>query len=223
MGLFTRKQKISVVDWCEDHYSNCVFSPRIGGVDPWHTFCDTLTKQIQEIDPSVPDLTTDQWSDQLISLRLEVVGIAWMMNVKDQFAPIQSECTRRFLAKKGHQAHWKHMEPYNRATARSVLGMVDPDSRLGRGHITFINSMRAQLFDEWRSLVNKPVDAARPANRFACSDAWDSRKTQTYLSFALTDQLKCRTNDQARHCLMGVIQGMYEGVREKLQHVKITL
>lgn len=221
MGLFDRKPRMSTQEWCEYFYSNHVFAPPIGEADPWRLFCDAAHQQILRSDPAFSAVDVSDLSDQLLALRLEVIGIAWLLHVKDDLSPKQSECTRLHLLKHNREGLWDMMEPYNQAVAKSTVGGSDSNTRAGRTHIVFMNSMRTQLFDKWAAKVSDPKDAARSANRVGSNVPWKSHKTHVYLSFALTDQLQCEVNEEARKRMMAIIQGFFDGTSEELRKVKI--
>lgn len=222
MGLFDRKQKMAVQQWCNEFYSNSVFAPSIRSTDPWEMFCSTVRDQVAQLDPAVLGIDDQKLSDQLLALRLEVVGIAWMIRLKDDFSPKQSEYTQSYLASHKLGQYWEMMEPYNQAVAKAAISGSDSSTATGLAHITFINSMRMQLFKKWISTVSDPKHAARAANRFGTDVSWKSQKTHIYLSFALTRQLQCEINDEARGSLIAVIEGFFNGASEELDRVKIV-
>ena len=222
MGLFDQKPKMSVQEWCEHFYGNYVFASPIGGAHPWQIFCNSARDQVAQADPSFSEVDDVALSDQLLALHLEVIGIAWILLVKDDLSSKQSECTRLYLLNHNQERFWEMMEPYNQAVAKATVGGSDSSTRKGRAHITFINSMRTQLFDKWVAMVSDPKDAARPANRIGSDVPWKSHKTHVYLSFALTDQLQCEVNEEARKGLMAVIHGFFDGASEELRKVKIV-
>lgn len=218
MKMFEGKSKMTVKEWCEDFYGDYVFASSIYGEDPWQIFCDSVHNQIFKADSSFSEVDVEDFSDEMLALRLEVIGIAWIMLVNINLAPKQSECTRLYLQNHGHEYFWDMMEPYNSATAKATVGGMDK----GRARITFINIRRTQLFDEWVPFVADPKDAARPANRVGSVVSWKHQKTHIYLSFALTDQLQCEINKEAREKVMAIIHGFFVGVSEELQKVKIV-
>lgn len=222
MGLFDRKPKVTVQQWCDEFYSGSVFVSSIGGADPWQVFCNTVRDQVAQADSAVSQLDDKILSDQLLALRLEVVGIAWMVHVKDAFSPKQSQCTQEYLASHNQDKYWDMMEPYNQAVAKAAVGGSDGSTAAGRAHITFMNSMRTQLFGKWKTTVSDPKHAARAANRIGSDVSWKAQKTHVYLSFALTDQLQCKVNEEARRTLMAVIHGFFDGASEELKKVKIV-
>ncbi|MEE9442097.1 MAG: hypothetical protein V3V99_05460 [candidate division Zixibacteria bacterium] len=221
MGLFDRKPKLDTQDFCDDFYDNYVFAPDISGVNPWHTFCDIFQQQLLKLDPNFAVADVSRFPDQLLALRLEVIGIVWMLHVKQNLSPIQSQCTRTYLTYIGRSDLWDMMKPYNKATADSTFLGSDGNTPTGRAHITFINSMRAQVFDKW-AIISNAKDAGRAANRIGCKVPWKSRLTHTCLSFVLTEQLQCEINEEARLAIIATIQGFYEGTYEKLSEVKIV-
>ena len=221
MGLFDRKPRMSTQEWCEYFYSNYVFAPPIREVDPWRVLCESAHRQVLRADPTFSAIDVSDLSDQLLALRLEVIGIAWLFRIKDDLSPKQSECTRLHLLKQNREDLWDMMEPYNQAVAKSTERGSDPATRTGRARITFMNSMRADLFDKWVVKVSDPKDAARPVNRFGSNVPWKFQKTHVYLSYALTDQLQCEVNEEARTGMMAIIQGFFDGTSEELQKVKI--
>lgn len=221
MGLFSRKRKISTIEFCTEFYNQSIFSPDIGGMDPWKTFCETFYKSIAEVDPAFGKVDISALISELRALRLEVFGIAWLHHVNDKFAPGQSEFTKHYLEENRIADIWESMENYNQATARSTTGAHDPNSRIGRGNLVYLNQRRVELFDEWSKLGYDPKAVARMANRLGSDTAWKTNRVHVYLSFALTDQLKCEVNDEARPRILAIIQGFYEGSSESIKEVKI--
>jgi hypothetical protein len=220
MGLFNKKVKMSTQNWCENFYSSAVFST-IRDVDLSQTFSDTAFQQLVQADPTISAVDSSEFADQLLALRLEVIGIAWFIHVKEDFSPLQSECTRLYLLKHRREVLWDMMEAYNQSVAKSSTGGIDSATRKGQAEIAFLDSMRINLFDKWATKVSDPKDAARAANRVGCQLSWKSERTPVYLSFALTDQLKCEINDEARMIIRGIIHGFFDGASEDLRNVKI--
>jgi len=222
MGLFNRNPKVTVQQWCDEFYNKYVFALPIGGANPWQVFCRSVRDQVVQADPAFSGVDEQILSDQLLALRLEVVGIAWMIRVKDEFSPKQSQCTQEYLANHNQDQYWEMMEPYNQAVAKAAVGGSDGSTAAGRAHITFMNSMRMQLFDKWVTTVSDPKHAARAANRIGTEVPGKGQKTHVYLSFALTDQLQCEVNEEARGRLIATIHGFFEGASEELKKVKIV-
>jgi len=222
MGLFSRKRKVSTEEFCTEFYDKSIFSPDLDGVDPWEVFCETSYKSIAEADPTFGQVDISALISELRALRLEVFGIAWLHHVNDKFAPDQSEFTKLYLEKHGLADIWESMENYNQATARSAKGGNDPNSRRGRGYITYLNQFRLILFEKWVKLGYDPKAVARASNRLGSETPWKSTRVHTYLAFALTDKLDCKVNDEAIFRISAIIQGFYEGASESIKEVKIV-
>lgn len=222
MGLFSRKPKISIELYCRDFYDQYVFGPEIGEVKPWPLICETDYKFIVEADATFQEVDLALFTSELRILWFEVVGIAWFHHVKEEFAPVQSEFTKRYLHERDEDEIWISMEGYNQATARSAWGGRDSSSRLGRGRRTYLNVRRARLFDLWVSRGLDPVSVARAANRLGSKPEWKSHRVHNYLSFALTDRLSCKVNEEGRFRIMVRIEGLYRGASESIRKVKIV-
>ncbi len=222
MSLFDRKPKMTVQEWCEDFYSSAVFASLRNGGDLWQTFCKSARDQVVQAAPSFSDVDAAQLADQLLALRLEVIAVAWMMGVRDRLSPKHSECTRKYLQTHDRGFLWDMMEPYNRTVAKATVGGSDPKTGVGRAHITYMNSMRAGLFDDWVATVSDPVDAGRAANRIGSAAAWKSGRMPFYLSCELFDQVQSEVNQPAKLILVAIIQGFFDGASEALRKVKIV-
>ncbi len=220
MELFTKKPQVTTEDFCEKFYDDFIFSSKIGEADPWDMYCKVSHEQISEFDPSFNTVDLSSFRDELLALRLEVFGVVWFIHMKIDLSPIHSEFTRQYLLNENLADLWDSMEVYNQAVAKSATGGWDSNTRSGRYKITFNNSMRAQMFDKWMTVVSNK-DAARAANRIGCKKAWKSKKVHIYLFFALTDQLQCEVNDEARKVIMSIIKGFFDGISDELKKVKI--
>ena len=221
MGLFVKKKIVSTEKFCREFYDQHIFAHDIGGVDPWNVFCNEVYKKITEVDPEFGEVELTIFTSELRTLRLEVVGLVWIHHVKDNFAPTQSEFTKNYLEEYSIDDVWEAMEDYNQAIARSTTAGYDMNSGMGRGKITFLNTMRADLFDAWIDAGYDNIAVARAANRYGSKTAWKSSRVRTYLTAALTGRLDCKVNDEARFRIMAVIYGFYEGVSKELKKVKI--
>jgi len=218
MGLFTKKPKVSVQAWCEDFYGNHVFAAPIGGVDPWQVICESVRKQVAQSDPTFLNVDTKDLSDELLALRLEVIGVVWSIRFKLELLPKQSECTRLYLLNHNQERVWRMMEPYNQAVAKAVIEGPDVTEFL----ISYVNSKRSQAFEKWAPTVSDPKDAARAANRLGSGVPWESHQTHSYLANVLTTQLHCEVNGEARLKLLAYIDGFFRGASEALGETRIV-
>jgi len=220
MGFFLYKSKISTDNFCKNIYDQLVFAPELRGVDLWKVMCETNYKMITDADPQFRKVDIEDLTSEMRALYLEVVGLAWLHHVKDKFAPIQSEFTKQYLKDKGVSELWQTMEDYNQATARATTSGYNPNSRTGRAGITFLNQVRANLFDEWYKLGYSADASTRAANRFGSKQVW--KAVLTCLSVTLTKRLGYEVNDDARMKIIFIIQGFFDGASESIKSVKIV-
>jgi len=223
MGLFTQKRTATTVEFCSAFYDEAFYSV-VGGVDMWKVFAEKSHQMIAEADSHFKQVNFPAFISELQALRLEVFGVAWLHCVKDKFAPSQSAFTKLYCEEHGRADIWEMMVNYNQAIARATAdhGGRDPNRRMDRAQIVFVNNMRASLFDKWIALGYDPESVARAANRIFCENPWKSYRTHMYLSVVLTDQLKCEINEEARSRVIAVIQGFYAGAAEAIREVTIV-
>ncbi|MBN4076147.1 hypothetical protein JYT16_00355 [Gemmatimonas aurantiaca] len=222
MSLFSKKEKITTHDFCTRYYEEHVFAPDIAGSDPWELFIETSHEMIAMEDSNFRNVKISVFADEVLALRLEVIGLAWSHNLSDTIAINQSEFTRQYLKDRDDEILWDYMGDYNQAVARSTMSGLDPNSQAGHAQITSQNSMRADLFEEY---VSKGLDGtvvARALNRLGSERTWKSNMTHSYLSFKLTDRLSQGISEGARWVLISLIKGFYDGACESLASVNIT-
>ena len=222
MGLFTKKPQITTEEFCSEFYNKYVFSPPIVDRDTWEIYCESVHEQLLNEYPGFSVVDKSDFANQLRALYLEVIGIAWAIHFEDDITPNQSKCTRLYLLEHNNDYLWEMMEPYNQATAKSVVGGSDSRTSDGLMHITSVNNQRFKLFENYIKDGVDEVNSARTANRFDCKRAWQEKRIHIYLSFAFTDQLKCEINDNCRFAIMAIIKGFYDGFRHKLKEVNIV-
>ncbi len=220
MGIFSRKRKVLIGEFCREFYDKAIFAPKIAGSDPWKLFCESCYKFIKEDDHTFGQVDLSSFTLELLAIRLEVFGVAWLHHVNDKFAPRQSEFTKSYLEELEHTDIWKSMGNYNQAIARSTTGDLDPNSKSDRAYNTFLNSLRVDFFNKW-SVGYDSEAVARAANRLESFRRWKSMGVHSYLSIALTDQLLCEVNDEAIYRITVIIQGFYNGAWESIKEVKI--
>ena len=221
MNWFSSKPKLSAEVFLRGFYDTNLFPESDIGGAFWESFCRGAQNTVAQCDPAFSNVDATLLRDEMLALRFEVIGIAWLHRVKDRFAPGHSDFTCRYLEERGQSAVWERMEPYNQAVARSTSGGHDPKTRSGRGYLTFLNSMRTQLFDEWVRKGFDPKIAARAANRIGSESPWKANRTHSYLSFALTDRLSAEVNHAARLAILTLISGFYNGASDEIAKVKI--
>jgi len=222
MGIFSGKRKISYLELCRDFYDRFVFADRIADGDPHQLFSESTLRLITDADASFSSVSVDEFAFNLLAMRLEVIGTAWSHKSKDIVALKISEFTKAYLEESDRQALWVVMSVFNQAVAESATYGADSNTRLGRSRITFINSMRTGLFDEWTQGGHDPEAAARVANRHGTEPMWKDGVVQGLLAITLTKQLRHDGSDEIWGRLASVAEGFYQGATDAIRDVKLT-
>jgi hypothetical protein len=223
MGLFSRKTKTDAVEFAQDFYDRFVFgSFPTTEIDFALGFADTNRRLIIEADASFAEVNADTFKDELLGLRLEMIGTAWTHKSTEEAALAVSEFTREYLisSQRGHL--WEVMTEYNLALSESVTHGADPKTRRGRAKITFVNSMRVQLFDGWVAKGRDPEAVARVVNRFGSEKSWKIGITQGLLAIKVTRRLKLEGSNAIWERLAATSYGFYQGAKEALEEVTLT-
>jgi hypothetical protein len=246
MGLLSHKPKVSIEEFCRQFYDSFVFNATIGGVDLNEVLCKTFFDSIVEADQSFAEIDRDKFRNEMIAIRMELFGLAWLHKFKkEELAISQSLFTRRYLEENGRIEIWEAMGAYNQAIARSSITTVkqDPD---GRRRFTQIdddllvarmNKARFDICTKWaESNLPKPelmtekdkitlACAVRVANRFGVDAKRFSSITVPLLASRLADRLGCdiSIDFDALFRLGAFIFGFYEGAKEGLRDANILV
>jgi hypothetical protein len=224
MGLFNRKPKVHLSEFCRDFYTEVILHPAIEDVEdiePNSIFFETVRRSVIEVDSSFAEVDLESLTEEIIVLRFEVFGLAWLHELGDKHAAAQSTFTKEYLEEQGRSDIWEAMESYNKAIARSSTLGQTKDTSTGRAYLAFLDSMRMQLFEKWHGQGFDPTCVARAANRISAEEAWKKNLTPGYLMLTLCDRLDYEPNDEAQFRLVATIVGLYNGSREALREVKI--
>ena len=134
-----------------------------------------------------------------------------------------SEFTKQYLSDIGRSDLWDAMSDYNQAVAESTISGADPNRATGRAKITFVNVSRANLFDELLATASDPVCVTRVANRLGSKASWKAGITQGLLAIRVTQRLGIEGSDEIWGRLGAVALGYYQGAKEALDEVKLTI
>lgn len=119
---------------------------------------------------------------------------------------------------------WDGAESYNKAIAQSATHGCDSSTAFGRGRITFVNSMRSELYNKYKTegvgLDMKCV--ARVLNKYGTDERWKKLViTLEYLVITLCQNLNCQLNQEAQFHLIATLKGMYDGSKQSLEGIKL--
>ena len=213
--------RTNAAEFSRDFYDRYVFArdPIIG--DLALEFANTNQRLISEADPAFAAVNLAKLNEELLGLRLEMIGTAWTHESKPEAALAISEFTKRYLADIHRSELWEVMTSYNQVVAQSATYGDDPKSRPGRARITFVNVMRANRFDDWANQGRESEAAARVANRIGSEVSWKAGITQGLLAIRLTRRLDFEGSDAIWERLAAVSYGFYRGAKEALEGVTL--
>ncbi|MEW6142425.1 MAG: hypothetical protein AB1597_04615 [Chloroflexota bacterium] len=158
MGLFDRKPKVSVEEFCRHYYDDYLFSPNpvsqsLGHENVGQIILEPYYKSLVEADPSFEKIGQAKFEEEMTAVRVELFGLAWMLKFQQGDAPIQQTVfTHRYLRETGRFEIWVIGYEYNRILAQSTVVSKDghqQDGRAGRASVAFTNYMRSGIFEDW--------------------------------------------------------------------------
>ena len=235
MGLFSRKPKVSVEEFCHDFYDSQIFNPpKIGGVDLSLAFWEHAFNSIVESDESFKSIDFNRFREEMTALRIELFGLAWADKFKkEQFTIPQSFFTKRYLEENEMEQIWDIIGEYNQIIASSATmnetgeQIEQMGGRIGRARATRINVLRHNMFVKWveANIGNKDnlTDeekarsqcVARVCNRIGVDITHHDCIAAKALAAKLADRLGCDVglNSVALFRLSAIIFGLHRGAK----------
>ena len=227
MSIFSRKKEISLENFCRDFYDNQILKPVIGGIDVGSVFSDVVIKEIIEVDPTFSNVDKQKLSDEIIVIRFELFALAWTHKfISGKKVVAQSAFTKQYLAEKGKDDIWNGMESYNNMIDSVTLHWLTSQ---GKMNLSFNYGMREDLTAEnIKAAKELGIDIddsiARVNHRLWSENAWKQKLLLGPLVFTFCEQIGVDANNltkDAQFRLAVVIRGLYEGVQQSWDKVKI--
>jgi len=227
MSIFSKKQEISLEDFCRAFYDNQILNYKIGvGIEVSNVFPEFFKGKIVEVLPEFENISLQKIKEEITILRFELFALAWMHSFGDKLAVDQSIFTKNYLHEKGRDDIWDGMGHYNRAISHSVT------SELSKLNQAYIYKMRADLFDKYADILEKhgmPIDNSLglAINRTSSKKVWEKRVTLYFLMLKLCHKLGLGygenyygPNKEAQFRLKAFIKGFYDGAQQSWDKVK---
>ena len=227
MSLFSRKQEISLENFCRDFYDTQILNPVIGGIDVGSAFSDVVIKEIVEVDQTFANVNKQKLSEEIIIIRFELFALAWTHKfISGKNVVSQSAFTKRYLLEKGRDDIWNGMEPYNKIIDGTTLHWL---TNLGKMNLSFNYNMRENLTAENIKVakelgINVDESIERANNRLWSENAWKQKLLLGPLVYTFCNQIGINANDlneEAQFRLAAIIKGLYEGAQQSWDKVKI--
>jgi hypothetical protein len=220
MTLFSRKTKTDAAEYAKSFYDRFIFGPDPTGGDFAEVYADVTRRSIAEAAPSFAAVSLPRLKEELLALRLEMIGTAWTHESKVEAALAASEATKTYLSASERLDPWEAMADYSSAVGQSATYGADPETGTGRARIVMINKMRMDFWNQWSE--GRDHDAvARVANRIGSEASRKSGAMQGILAVQVTRRLGIEDSDPISERLAAVAHGFYQGAKEELSGVQL--
>lgn len=235
MGIFNKKEKISLEDFCRDFYDKNILNPQIDNIDMGIKTAEIFRKSIVETEPSFENVEIQKFFYEMNLLRIEILGLAFLHKLGDKNTAAQTQFTQSYLKENNKTDIWENLEIYNQAIAISSRLNQNSETKKGRAYLIFLDRMRMDLFDLWYKNGFDSKSVARAANRIMTDVAWKKKLTHTYLMAAFCkrlgyeynkDSILCNEygdvlNEEAQFRIVAMIKGFYDGSINALNNYSI--
>lgn len=244
MGLFSRKPKVSIEEFCQHFYDTYIFNAYIGVVDLTSTCFEADYNSIIEADKTFKSIDFNKFQEEMTALRMELFGLAWQEKFKSgEYAIPQTFFTRLYLQKIAKTQIWDIMGEYNQKIAMCATmtenfeQIAEVGGGAGRAKAASIALSRANMFDRWcdaniKDKTNITEEdksnlncVARVANRIGGDIRRFDCVTVKALAARLADRLGCdiNINSEALFRLSALTFGYHESAKEAIKDVNIQM
>jgi len=226
MGLFNRKEKVNLEDFCRNFYDNYILNPIVRSVNFGTALPDYV---INEIDSLFAHIDKHRLTEELMILRFELFALAWTHKfVSGKIVVAQSAFTKQYLNEKGKNDIWNGMEPYNKMINSATLHWL---TSLGKMNLSFNYNMRKDLtvknIEDAKELgIDIDESIERVNNRLWSENAWKQKIPLGGLTDTFCNQLGLNTNELNKGAdfrLAVMFIGFYDGAQQSWDKVKITI
>lgn len=227
MSFFSKKQEISIEDFCRDFYDTQILNPAIGKIDADSVFPEVVKKNLVEVCPEFSKIDSEKLSEEIKVLRFELFALAWTHKfVSGKIVVAQSNFTKSYLHEKGENDIWAGMEPYNNMIDSVTLHWL---TNLGKMNLSFNYSMREDLtkknIEVAKELgIENDDRVARVNHRLWSENAWKQKLILGPLVFTFCERIGINAHDltqEAQFRLVAIIKGLYDGAEQSWDGVKI--
>ncbi len=226
MKLFKPKARLS--DICQKFYDTAILHPTIPGIniDVTSDYFEGVRGSIIEVDQAFSRVQPAQFAEEMMAIWFEVFGLAWLHEVGEKYTATQSAYTKNYLQRENRLDIWERLEEYNQAISRSGAYGISKDTQEGKLTLALRDKEKVDKFKLWMDQGIDPKCVARAANRLGTEKAWADNRTRSALIFTLCTRIgydPMELHDDARFRLEATIFGLYNGAKEFLSEVRVTL
>ena len=229
MSFFSRKQEITLENFCKDFYDTQILNPIIGKIDAGNVFSDIIKKNIVEVYPEFVKIDSQKLNEEIKVIRFELLALAWTHKfVSGKIVVAQSDFTKSYLHEKGRDDIWTGMESYNNMIDSVTLHWL---TSLGKMNLSFNYNMREDLtkknVEAAKELgIENDDRVARVNHRLWSENAWKQKSMLGPLVFTFCERIGINAhnlNQEAQFRLAATIKGLYDGAEQSWDKVKIKI
>lgn len=221
MGLFSKKQDVDLEGFCRNFYDKYTMNCVIEGIDVNANFIEAARDLITKVDQTFSSFDSQKLASELLILRFELFGLAWLHQFGEKSAVAQSVFTKNYLHEKGRDDIWDNLEFYNQAIATSSTIGRKTTNGFDRAYLMKVDGTRFSLFKLYHKKGLDGVAVARALNRLFTERAWKKGITVELLTQGLCKRLEFKPNKEAHLRFFSVIHGLYDGSRQSLENIKV--
>jgi len=228
MKFLSCKTKKDAVEFSREFYDHSVFcsdlfgknySPDPTGGTPFKAIAESASRYASEADATFSEVPLAELTDELLGLRLEMIGTAWTDASKEAAALANSVFTKKYLAEIDRLDLWEVMGEYNAVIANSAVYPDERKTPKGIVRMASVNEYRFKAADKLYRQGHGSDSLGRIVGRYL----WTNREmTYAMLAMQLIGRLKFQGSTDVIVPLAAVSYGFYQGAREALVGVKLT-
>ena len=222
MLFFKSKNKVNLGDFCTEYYDTNFLEPIVAGINLSDSYNEFFFEKIAETDDSFRKMSLIKFSAENLIIKFQLFALAWFHQFGDKIAIANSFFTYKYLQNKTREDIWDDSLSYNQVISKSATYGCDPDTMSGRARLSFVNVTKVELFKKY---ANEGLDTkcvARVLNRYGTESSWNRLSvTLGFLAANLCERLDCDLNAEARFILIAELKGIYDGIKQKLESIKI--
>jgi hypothetical protein len=116
VGLFDRKQKVHLDEFCRDFYSKHILTDTTDDADvpslP-EMYLRGVCSSVIDADGELATIDDKSFLEEMTLIHFEVFGLAWIHQLGEKHAAAQSAFTKRYLESHEKTDMWEDLVPYN--------------------------------------------------------------------------------------------------------------
>jgi len=214
MGLFNRKPKMNIEDFCRQFYDSVIFCVKTDGEGGASTLWESAFNSVTKPDPSLAGTDRDLFRREITALYMELFGLVWTHRFwgnPEKFLWRQLTFTKNYLEQNGHQNIWDIMYVYNQEIIKPVaiyLNCPVRSERYRRARVVSIDHMKLQLYKLWSDQGRDKDCAAHILNRMWSEGAWKEGFILASFCATLVERLVGYDNPQSEAFLTSLMEAL---------------